>query len=859
MNNEQNTNVVKQPIDPRTIKVPSLKIVTNLPDPEVTEDNPTTINASCLVHPTNPEGLQLLTLLWASSELSHQIGILDRKTKKFRNIPVQNVNDALSQAKNTDNHSDSYFACGEYKSSSNRKADNVAGARAFWMDIDCGAEKESEGKGYLTKEIAEQALHQFCDKFALPKPNCIVDSGNGAHMYWAMSDLVERKVWQAAASQLKALTTADKLKVDDSRTADIASVLRIPGTFNNKNETPKPVKLIRATSEPIEPETMLKAIDDAHKTLAPQKPTDSNSASKAVSLKTDVPELNRLKSALKSLDPDCDEATWKLRRLAPMAKAAKDHPELSDQLLELAREWSSGDLVGKPSVAWSAPGKSGGLTGEAAFEIEWNRFFNSNYAGQVTTLNTIHYDAMEGGWKAPNEEFTTVSDDLTKADDDTPLDALQTIQKQYSLLNLQGKLYTFDQYRLETTAGQPAQKLELSGQGDATLLLKRAIKAKFPNSDERKIASDFFMSPETTYFEGVEFNPKGDSKSYLNLWVSPYRKAKKGHWKLIDTFLKNVICDGDEDSYNYLINYIAHALQLPEKKPGVMLILMGGQGIGKGTLGRIFQMIWTATYLQVSNIDAVTGNFNAALERSFIVFMDEALFAGDRKSSDALKSLVTEPLILINEKHQPARQTQSYHRFIAATNAMHLKHTDNDDRRDFVLQVSDRHKDDHDYWNELDHEMNHGGIEAFMHDLLERDLSAFNVRAKPSTPGLLDQKIKSLGPIEGWWYDSLDMGAFESNHAEGGTSVSEVWMRYLGTTDIIDDVMHFVGNKIYRRPSPQTVINTLTKMCPSITRGHKKAGMPDRHRGLSLPPLYIAREEFEKYIGGKVSWTNGNG
>ncbi len=374
-----------------------------------------------------------------------------------------------------------------------------------------------------------------------------------------------------------------------------------------------------------------------------------------------------------------------------------------------------------------------------------------------------------------------------------------------------------------------------------------------------KIASDFFMSPETTYFEGVEFNPKGDSKSYLNLWVSPYRKAKKGHWKLIDTFLLDVICDGDEDSYNYLINYIAHALQLPEKKPGVMLILMGGQGIGKGTLGRIFQKIWTSTYLQVSNIDAVTGNFNAALERSFIVFMDEALFSGDKKSSDALKSLVTEPLIHINEKHQPARQTQSFHRFIATTNATHFKNTENDDRRDFVLKVSDRHKNDHNYWNELDHEMNHGGIEAFMYDLLERDLSAFNVRAKPSTPGLLEQKLLSLGPIEGWWYDSLDMGAFESVDENGRTVVSSRWLQFLGTTEIINDVMRFVGNKIYRKPSPRNVINTLTMMCPSITRGQKKASMPDRSRGLSLPQLHVARAEFERYIGGKLSWSHFNG
>ena len=105
------------------------------------------------------------------------------------------------------------------------------------------------------------------------------------------------------------------------------------------------------------------------------------------------------------------------------------------------------------------------------------------------------------------------------------------------------------------------------------------------------------------------------------MWVGPYRKAKKGEWPTIDAFLLNVICDGDESSYNYLINYIAHALQKPEEKPGVMIILLGGQGIGKGTFGRLMQKIWTSTYLQVSNIDAITGNFNGALERSFIVFI----------------------------------------------------------------------------------------------------------------------------------------------------------------------------------------------------------------------------------------------
>jgi hypothetical protein len=848
-------NIVRQHIDAKDIKIPPLKTAALQTDLIAAND---TSVVSDVNHTINPEDLQLLQHLWASTDLQHQIAILDRKTDRFSNIPVQNINDALEQVNKSDDHLDFYFACAEYKTADNRKADNVEGARGVWLDFDCGEDKDTDNKGYLTKEMVQAAINSFCIKFKLDKPTHIVDSGNGLHVYWLFDNIVYREKWQKAAKKLKALTIADNLKVDGSRTADIASVLRIPGTMNNKSTTPKPVRLIYANDDLINAETMLQAIDDAYNTAVSQKPTINKNTTKADSTQSEAPDLKRLKSALKALSPDCEEDIWKLRRLAPMAKAAAEHPEIADQMRELAGDWSSGELAGSPSVAWSTAGKNGGLKGEAAFEIEWNRFTKSNYAGNATTLNTIYYDAMEVGWNAPKEEFTAVNDDVIKADGDEPLDALQMIQKQYGLLNLQGKLYTFDQYRLETTAGQPAQKLELSGQSDATLLLKRAIKAKFPNSEDRKIAAEFFVSPETTYYEGVEFNPKSNNKNYLNLWVGPYRKAKKGNKQLILAFLFNVICDGDENSYNYLINYIAHALQKPEEKPGVMIILMGGQGIGKGTLGRIIQKIWPSTYLQVSNIDAITGNFNGALERSYFVFMDEALFAGDRKSSDALKSLVTEPLILINEKHQPARQTKSYHRFIAATNAMHLKHTDNDDRRDFVLQVSERHKNDHNYWNELDHEMNHGGIEAFMYDLQERDLTNFNVRAKPSTAALMEQKLMSLGPIERWWHNCLEYGEVEVISEHGNIIMSGQWTDFHETSSLVKYVMEFSGGKLFRKPTPKDIVSTLTKICPSITKGQETTG-GFRRRGLWVPKLHIAREEFEAYIGGKVSWFRFNG
>ena len=160
------------------------------------------------------------------------------------------------------------------------------------MDFDCGAEKESDGKGYLTKEMAREALNIFCTKLKLPKPTHIVDSGNGLHVYWLFDNIVSREKWEKVAKKLKALTIADNLKVDGSRTADIASVLRAPGTMNNKSATPKPVRLIYAHDDLINAETMLQAIDDAYNTAVPQKRTINKNTTNAYSYDHEPPFLS---------------------------------------------------------------------------------------------------------------------------------------------------------------------------------------------------------------------------------------------------------------------------------------------------------------------------------------------------------------------------------------------------------------------------------------------------------------------------------------------------------------------------------------------------------------------------------------
>jgi hypothetical protein len=422
---------------------------------------------------------------------------------------------------------------------------------------------------------------------------------------------------------------------------------------------------------------------------------------------------------------------------------------------------------------------------------------------------------------------------------------LAHLQERFGLINFDGKLWVIDLTTLNARTNQGiVKKLSLSNRSDGSLLLARALKAADFYTDGGQVLGAFYTSPDTKFFDGVEFNPKGGSGSSLNLWVGPTIAPKQGNWQGIQAFLLEIICAGDERNFQYLLRFIAHALQRPEEKPGILVIMLGGQGTGKGTLGKILRGIWNATYLHVHDIGIVVGTFNASLERAFIIFLDEAMFAGDRKGSDSLKSVVTEEFIHVNEKHQPSRQVQSFHRFFAASNATHLKNTERDDRRDFVLRVSEARKGDHPYWHALNTEMENGGVAAMAHDLLAMDLSAFNVRAKPNTGELVEQKLLSLDPIARYWYECLQ----RDDLGEEGS-----WPDFFTTDGIITGTVDLAGNRLYRKPSASEVVKAVLKMCPSATKGQKQDKW-NRARGLNLPERDVARAEFAKFIGGDVTW-----
>ena len=148
-----------------------------------------------------------------------------------------------------------FFSVAKFKTGDNRTKDNVGLLKAFWLDIDCGVDKAEVNEktgfpgGYATQADGIAALRAFCHTLGLPKP-IVVNSGRGLHVYWALKQEVTREEWEPVAKRFHDLCNTHGFYIDNS-VFEVSRVLRIPGTYNFKDNPPTQVEVM-SIAEPVE-------------------------------------------------------------------------------------------------------------------------------------------------------------------------------------------------------------------------------------------------------------------------------------------------------------------------------------------------------------------------------------------------------------------------------------------------------------------------------------------------------------------------------------------------------------------------------------------------------------------------------
>lgn len=151
---------------------------------------------------------------------------------------------------------DVYFGVAKFKTNKNRLKSNVQGLKSFWLDIDCGEKKAivnpktNNPDGYIDQETGLKELQRFCKLIGLPKP-LIVNSGRGIHVYWPLTNEITSTEWEPVAERLRELCVLHNFYID-GKVFEVSRVLRVPGTYNFKDEPPKLVEVFNQDSVPIE-------------------------------------------------------------------------------------------------------------------------------------------------------------------------------------------------------------------------------------------------------------------------------------------------------------------------------------------------------------------------------------------------------------------------------------------------------------------------------------------------------------------------------------------------------------------------------------------------------------------------------
>jgi len=435
---------------------------------------------------------------------------------------------------------------------------------------------------------------------------------------------------------------------------------------------------------------------------------------------------------------------------------------------------------------------------------------------------------------------------------------LDVLQLHFCLLKLSGEVRIVEKDDIDAILkGQKNGDISFWDTKSGNLWMKRCLEKQPIASDATKTLADFWKNPNTHVFDEIAFSPLKTPSTTLNYWIGPLVQPQSGPWDVIQEYLQNVICDGNTALYQYLVRFLAHMVQCPEEKPGVMIIFLGRQGTGKGMFFQLLLKLWPRTTLVVSDIAQVVGQFNAALERNFAICMDEAIFSGDKKSQDRLKSLVTEKTLRIEQKYQPSRTIGSVHRIFAASNHEHFSRIEGDDRRSLFIRVSAVRQNDHDYFAQLNVALNDAAvIGAMLHDLMHIDLGGFNVRRRPLTREHDKQKLLSLTGFDRYWYEVLCLGKFMQIHIYSPSLFDKDWIQggFVSSDSLMQGFKAFDRNsERYETLQVAQVTNALKRLCPSLKKD--RANLNGKQlRGFKLPPLDVARSQFESVFSVQLEW-----
>ncbi|HRK40228.1 MAG TPA: PriCT-2 domain-containing protein [Burkholderiaceae bacterium] len=300
-------------------------------------------------------------------------------------------------------------------------------------------------------------------------------------------------------------------------------------------------------------------------------------------------DLERVRSALSAIPAD-DRTTWVNFGIAMKQNLPQDTAN------ELWLEWSK---------------KSDKFDSDDA-EATWASFKDAPEADAIT-LGSVFYEAKKHGW----------------ADTFEPMHAeAERLNQSHFVAFSGGKNYVFaetynHEMRREVLQAYPLKDFK---EHHANRRARVKVGNKF---EDVPVVGLWYQHPARRTFNQIVFMPGQPTPvGTYNTWRGFSVVPSQGNWALFKNHIRDNICNGDQASFDYLIGWMAFAVQHPDQPPGVAVVLQGGRGTGKGKFASTFMALFGTHALQITQSSHLVGKFNQHLRDCVLLFVDEAVWAG---------------------------------------------------------------------------------------------------------------------------------------------------------------------------------------------------------------------------------------
>jgi hypothetical protein len=250
----------------------------------------------------------------------------------------------------------------------------------------------------------------------------------------------------------------------------------------------------------------------------------------------------------------------------------------------------------------------------------------------------------------------------------------------------------------------------------------------------------------------------------FNIWT-PFRAEQftdvKPNKEGLEMFLNHIkiICNHDEQVYDYFIKWIAQMFQFPAIKT-ICPVIIGKKGDGKSTvIVGIRKMMGDDKVLETTTPSRdVWGNFNELMLDTFFVNINELSKSDFKAGEQQFKALVTDSFMTINPKGIKSFKSKSFHRVAITTNKDDPIDTSDDERRTLVIRASDELIGNKDYFNKLYAYFEDKETIKAMYDYFMQipDLQNFHIISTPVTEHQKQLAKLSRSPIENFINDLVE-------------------------------------------------------------------------------------------------------